>query len=453
MKKCNKPPHSRFDFSESEKRAVRLFNRIFNTRVKKAWVAVFTLTLVVICIGGASIAVRGETRLYKNSVLGFSLKLPQSWDGRLATEDDSECVTFYHKLTREKYSGKGMIFYIERLSGRLTDEQVNESGGRTAALYANGYTYVFGMPTDLQYAPEDKATAGEYKRMCRELEQICLSIRGVNITGETMSGRISGLYRLKNTYAGDNSSVSAIISHIRFAELPDFTTELKTGSRPYKITVNYSVDSRASYRPSDRRNLDKTAAVMFALIPNCGIIELRIFDSKGDVTLPDGAIFKARYERGKIQEIEGMAYFTPENIKSADDSLDTFTEYFNRAAYLAPYSSPDVENARISAIYSVIGPEREVDLKSAASFSVTITKQLADKREVQAMAVSRSIKPEDYIGRQIDFISYDLNNSKSNQGESGIFVFDGGNLLTYQLMKEPFTAKSVLDAAEVYTIE
>ena len=80
------------------------------------------------------------------------------------------------------------------------------------------------------------------------------------------------LYQYRETYPGDNSKVAAIVHMLTYTDVPFKSIELKTDSEPYRVTVNYQVDSRANYRFCDdiTTGWNKNAAVMFSLIPNAG---------------------------------------------------------------------------------------------------------------------------------------------------------------------------------------
>ena len=83
--------------------------------------------------------------------LECSFNFPQSWKNKYEIEENDSIVYVYHKGVREKYGvGTGLLFYM---------------GNRTIALQEGWYTYVFGMPTDMQYPiweGGDKALADDY---------------------------------------------------------------------------------------------------------------------------------------------------------------------------------------------------------------------------------------------------------------------------------------------------
>lgn len=120
---------------------------------------------------------------YRNASLGFTLTIPADWENQYAVEENAQGVTFLQTATYDKYGeGSGALFYIERLDGQLTQEQIADPGNRSIAMYANGYTYVLGTPTDVQYPiwvdrdEEDVAIAAQYEEMFADIEQIKASI-------------------------------------------------------------------------------------------------------------------------------------------------------------------------------------------------------------------------------------------------------------------------------------
>ncbi len=171
-----------------KKQIERRFTMIRNRkRIKKTAIVLSVALAVILCsvtvfasgiLGGLSSPADYE---YHNAALGFSLTLPADWQGKYTVVENSNQISFKQTATYEKY-GAGTLFYIERLDGQLTQEQIAAPGNRDIAMYANGYTYVMGTPTDVQYPiwadrdEEDIPIAAQYEEMFAGIEQIKASI-------------------------------------------------------------------------------------------------------------------------------------------------------------------------------------------------------------------------------------------------------------------------------------
>lgn len=250
------------------------------------------------------------------------------------------------------------------------------------------------------------------------------------------------LYQYHGTYVGDNSKVGAIIHALNYTNLPFKSIELKTDNEPYRITVNYKVDSRANYRfPEDiMTGWNKNAAVMFSLIPNASEIVFRIYDEYGDFT-------GAYYDRSKLSERFGMEYFTPDKIKEAADSLASFTNYLNKVSAVSNMDEFYSQEQKLSMerdkqIYSVIGDDREITVNSGVNFPVTITDEFAANPPIKELMAQKDILAQ-YRGKKIDFLIYHINNFKTNLGTFYLFAFDEKQMIAYTDLK---TNKAEQDA-------
>lgn len=121
---------------------------------------------------------------YWNDRLNFSLEIPLSWSGKFSVLEEENTVVFRQTATDEKY-GAGTLFYIERVSGIHSQEEIMEPGNRTIVMRTAADTYVLGRPTDVQYPiwtdhdEEDIAIAAEYETMALEIGAIAGSIREI----------------------------------------------------------------------------------------------------------------------------------------------------------------------------------------------------------------------------------------------------------------------------------
>lgn len=121
----------------------------------------------------------------ENPPSGYSMRIPQGWEGKYVVEEEGNTLYVVHKGTREAYPDAGVIFYIEKVeNGSMTQEEILEPGNRAIVAEEDGYTYVFGRPTDVQYpiwtdgdVERNKALSEEYLLLCEDLDGIQKSFR------------------------------------------------------------------------------------------------------------------------------------------------------------------------------------------------------------------------------------------------------------------------------------
>ena len=179
-----KAPLLSTSFSENGKSAKRRFENILNTKAKKAGVFAFILLLLGMGFAGVIFGFNfDDSILYTCRTFDCSFELPQSWKNKYEIEEKYNNIVYvYHKAIRQQYGeGTGMLFYIEMLEGdNLTHDDITDPGNRTIALQEGGYTYVFGMPTDIQYPVwegGDKELADDYLMMSENNDKIKKSVK------------------------------------------------------------------------------------------------------------------------------------------------------------------------------------------------------------------------------------------------------------------------------------
>ncbi|KUO76501.1 MAG: hypothetical protein APF81_06585 [Desulfosporosinus sp. BRH_c37] len=251
------------------------------------------------------------------------------------------------------------------------------------------------------------------------------------------------LYQYQGTNTGDNSKVAAIVHALNFTDLPLKSIEFKTDSEPYRITVNYLVDSRANYRFSDDiiTGWNKNAAVMFSLIPNASEIMFRLYDSYGD-------FYWSIYNRENLSEHYGMEYFTSDTVKGATGSLYSFTNYLNKVSAIRNtedfYSEGQKQSsAREKQIYSVIGDDREITVNSGTGFLVTITNAFTTNPPIKELADQKELLAQ-YTGKKVKFSTYQIRNFKTNVRTYYLFVFDGEKMIAYIDLKTASSEQNVI---------
>lgn len=225
--KSIKLPSLSTSFSESGKSAKRRFDNILSTRAKKTGVFAFALILLIVGIVGIIFGFNSDKDIsYACKTFDCSFDLPKSWENKYEIEERNNIVYVYHKAIRQEYGeGTGLIFYIERLSGdKLSHEDITDPGNRTIALQGGGYTYVFGMPTDVQYPiweGGDKALADDYLKMTKDNDKIKKSIKSVSPMTRS-GGRL-------------NMPGTAIITKDTDLSYTDLQREVDNGHQPWRL--------------------------------------------------------------------------------------------------------------------------------------------------------------------------------------------------------------------------
>lgn len=414
-------------FKGGKKDMKKRFENILSTGIKHKGIAALIFTLAVITAAGIFVAC-GNGYTYKNAQLGFSLELPSSWKEDCEIVENGSSVMFYNSANH-KYDGGGLLFYIERMDGTLSNEQINEPGGRIVAAHANGYTYVAGTPTDVQYDVQNKKLSESYMSMYDQAEGIYTKIKTFEPDGGMPNSVVTRLYANKNTYTGDNSAVSSIVAQTEFTTLPVSSISLKTDSEPYGITVNYKVESRSGYRYMNTAGFRQTAAIMFALIPNAGEIRFAVYDDYSDLSNPDTAFYSSYYARNDMAQYGD--FLTTQNIENAASSSESFAEYYNLVKNMEDdYSNTNAagKNARLNEIYRIIGDDSEIVTNSLITADISVDDSAAAKLDELFSDFTQS---KNYIGKTLRVEGAAVRNFKTGAMSYAAFLFDGTNLLSH----------------------
>lgn len=114
----------------------------------------------------------------------YTIKIPESWEGKYYIHSGNNAVNFVQKATYDKYGeGSGTLFKIEKTRADNADEILNMLGGSRLLYKDDVYAYIFEVPTDVQYPvwegrdENDIEIAAEYEKMFKDVAQIAGSFR------------------------------------------------------------------------------------------------------------------------------------------------------------------------------------------------------------------------------------------------------------------------------------
>ncbi len=164
--------------------------------------------------------------------------LPDYWNGKIEKITENGKTKCYHKEIKEKYGDSmGLLFYTEKNTTGIDDI----TSGQTLLSEKDGYKYIFGIPTDVQYPTgnkaEDKKLAAEYQEMTKDLEFI----------KSTFTPKLIKLnynyYDTDRVFDFDNELVY-IDEPIKIVGTPDENSGVSVFTSPYaKSDVSYVVNN------------------------------------------------------------------------------------------------------------------------------------------------------------------------------------------------------------------
>lgn len=122
--------------------------------------------------------------LYVNERLGFSMEMPLSWLGQVEVEEEYDlphrgggnCVTFYHKATRDNGEG-GVLFFLDCYPGQWSEDDPPVVAGHSVVVaQTEEDTYLLRTPSDVEYSQTDPALAAEYQALAAQQDFISTHI-------------------------------------------------------------------------------------------------------------------------------------------------------------------------------------------------------------------------------------------------------------------------------------
>lgn len=148
------------------------------------WLTVISI-LAIILVSIVLLVNPKKPILYENAQLGFSLEFPFQWKDRYVIEDHDDGIVIYCKKVYDAWEHEGgRLLTIHRQVGELIDEEDIAQSPAPAKLLiqGNGYTYYAIFPSDVQYPPDNRKLAEEYKDL---EEQIFEVLKSIALVGDT----------------------------------------------------------------------------------------------------------------------------------------------------------------------------------------------------------------------------------------------------------------------------
>ncbi len=227
------------------------------------------------------------------------------------------------------------------------------------------------------------------------------------------------LYSMKNTYLGDASATRKIVELANITPYQDEEIELYTDASPMRLTIKYFVSDRSEHRYIEKGRLNKTAALIFSLIPNADEISMLIFDVHGDIKNAETAFAGSYYNRNLLHEREGMSAITAEYIKGATKDFDAYKEYYYTVMNA---EEPKRNTAFLDAMYEYIGDDCEIVANSGIGADIVIDddfllsddcKEIEEALNLNGTGVNFAEYPPK--GSAIRLEKYDIRNFKTGE--------------------------------------
>lgn len=223
----------------------------------------------------------------------FFLKLPNDWkDKYVVVADENSFIQIYHKATYETkgMEGCGNLFTIMKYSNsKLTEQQVwyeNKMNVPYRYLLSNDTgTYLFMLPSDVQFDVSNETTAHEYQKMSSEISKI----EAYDMTGSL----------IKNKHTDDAQYHYINVKYnsewlIDYNNKEDFIKSFDISSDSKKAITMYDGSSvyvwmiNDSLYPDQKINGKTVAQISFIILNNSSeaidpsILGIKILDKSGN---------------------------------------------------------------------------------------------------------------------------------------------------------------------------
>ena len=231
---------------------------------------------------------------------------------------------------------------------------------------------------------------------------------------------VNNLYELKDTYIGDASKVRSIIDLVNSTEYKVENIELKTDVEPFRLTVNFAVDSRANYRFVDENGLNRMSAFIFALVKNADEILYCFYDDYADRGNIENAYSSFYYTKQNLCERISSGKITPEYIQKSTDTIKTFEEYYKTVVTV---EAAEPYKEFLNAVYEFIGDDWEIVVNSSIGADVELDEYNGSDFAVISDNLSNEIGKYHGAGIKAQLVTYDIRNFKTNEYGKCMFMF------------------------------
>lgn len=228
------------------------------------------------------------------------------------------------------------------------------------------------------------------------------------------------LYSYKDTHIGDASKTRTIVDIANVSPYSVHSISLQTDNEPMRLTINIKVDDRSKHRHINYESLDKTSALIFALIPNAHEISYLFFDDYSDTNITETAFSGSYYNRNFMYERSGMEKFHMDYVDSATQSLETFEKYYYDVMSVTKAVQTDTIYDTVN---DFIGNDCEIVINSAIGADIELNSEFLKSEDAKIISNILGINFGEYIGKTVHLMKEDIRNFKNNTNRKCAFVY------------------------------
>lgn len=228
------------------------------------------------------------------------------------------------------------------------------------------------------------------------------------------------LYSYKGTYIGDASKTRTIVDMANVSPYSVHSISLQTDNEPMRLTINMKVDDRSKHRHINYESLDKTSALIFALIPNAHEISYLFFDDYSDINITETSFSGSYYNRSFMYERSGMEKFHMDYVNAATQSLETFEKYYYDVMSVTKAVQTDTVYDMVN---DFIGNDCEIVINSAIGADIELNAEFAESEDAEIIENILGISFGEYAGKTVHLMKEDIRNFKNNTNRKCAFVY------------------------------
>lgn len=231
---------------------------------------------------------------------------------------------------------------------------------------------------------------------------------------------VNKLFKLKDAYIGDASKVRAIIDLANNTEYKVENIELKTDTKPFRLTVNFAVDDRANYRYIDNNGLNRMSGFIFALVKNADEISYYFYDDFADRGNPENAFSGSYYTKENLCERISSDKITTDYIEKSTDTIQIFEEYY-KTIMATKVAEPD--RGFLNKVYEFIGDDCEIVVNSSIGAEIELDNYNESDFAIISEQLPNDIGKYQGVGIKAHFMLYDIRNFKTGEIKQCVFLY------------------------------